>query len=200
MLFRSKHNLWRAESTVLFSGYQAGGTLGRSILDGARHVTIFGDQIDVRCEVAELSGISGHADQEGLITWIQAFKKPITRAFIVHGDKDVAPWFASFVTRSLSIDAYAPKVLERFDLLDESSLPNAQPVDDIVVPYIRQLRQATALLERQQQTLLDVVARMQEAGSETLMEQKRAVRLTNAINRLASDLEFLGIKWGGDDR
>ncbi|MDY0303620.1 MAG: MBL fold metallo-hydrolase [Sphaerochaeta sp.] len=195
-----KHNLWRAESTVLFSGYQAGGTLGRSILDGARHVTIFGDQIDVRCEVAELSGISGHADQEGLITWIQAFKKPITRAFIVHGDKDVAPWFASFVTRSLSIDAYAPKVLERFDLLDESSLPNAQPVDDIVVPYIRQLRQATALLERQQQTLLDVVARMQEAGSETLMEQKRAVRLTNAINRLASDLEFLGIKWGGDDR
>jgi len=194
-----KHNLWREECTVLFSGYQAGGTLGRSILDGARHVTIFGEQIDVRCEVAELSGISGHADQEGLIAWIEAFKEKPKRTFIVHGDKDVAPWFASFVTRTLGIDAYAPKFSERFDLLDEASLPIALPVDDIVVPYIRQLRQAVTLLEKQQQTLLDVVARMQEAGSQPLLEQKRAVRLTNAINRLASDLEFLGLKWGGDD-
>ncbi len=194
-----KHNLWREECTVLFSGYQAGGTLGRSILDGARHVTIFGEQIDVRCEVAELAGISGHADQEGLIAWIEAFKVKPTRTFIVHGDKDVAPWFASFVTRTLSIDAYAPKFLERFDLLDEAHLPIAQPVDDIVIPYIRELKQAVALLERQQQTLLDVVSRMQVAGQQTLLDQKRAVRLTNAINRMASDLEFLGIKWGADD-
>ncbi|MCK9547259.1 MAG: MBL fold metallo-hydrolase [Sphaerochaeta sp.] len=194
-----KHNLWRRECTVLFSGYQAGGTLGRSILDGARHVTIFGEQIDVRCEVTELSGISGHADQEGLIAWIEAFTTKPTRTFIVHGDKDVAPWFASFVTRTLGIDAYAPRFLERFDLLDETALPIAQPVDDIVVPYIRRLKQAVGLLEKQEQTLLDVVARMQKAGSKTLLEEKRAVRLTNAINRLASDLEFLGIKWGGDD-
>lgn len=195
-----KHNLWRDECTVLFSGYQASGTLGRSILDGARHVTIFGEQIDVRCEIAELSGISGHADQEGLITWIKAFKTPVKRTFVVHGDKDVAPWFASFLTRTLGFDAYAPKVLERFDLLDESALPIAQPVDDVVVPYIRQLRQAAQLLAKQEQTLLDVVQRMQKAGSEPLLEQKRAVRLTNAINRLASDLEFLGIKWAGDDQ
>ncbi len=194
-----KHNLWRKECTVLFSGYQAGGTLGRSILDGARHVTIFSEQIDVRCEVAELTGISGHADQEGLIAWVEAFKPKPRRTFIVHGDKDVAPWFASFVTRTLGIDAYAPKFLERFDLLDEAKLPIALPVDDIVVPYIRQLKQAVALLEKQQQTLLDVVARMQTAGQQTLLDQKRAVRLTNARNRLASDLEFLGIKWGGDD-
>lgn len=194
-----KHNLWRKECTVLFSGYQAGGTLGRSILDGARHVTIFGEQIDVRCEVASLAGISGHADQEGLIKWIKAFEKgAIRRAFIVHGDRDVAPWFASFVTRTLGIDAYAPKILERFDLLDEAALPIAQPVDDIVVPYIRELRQAVSLLNAQEQTLLKVVKRMQEAGQETLLDQKRAQRLTNAIGRLASDLEFLGIKWGGD--
>jgi len=134
-----------------------------------------------------------------LIAWIEAFKEKPKRTFIVHGDKDVAPWFASFVTRTLGIDAYAPKFSERFDLLDEASLPIALPVDDIVVPYIRQLRQAVTLLEKQQQTLLDVVARMQEAGSQPLLEQKRAVRLTNAINRLASDLEFLGLKWGGDD-
>ena len=111
----------------------------------------------------------------------------------------MAPWFASFVTRTLSIDAYAPKFLERFDLLDEAHLPIAQPVDDIVIPYIRELKQAVALLERQQQTLLDVVSRMQVAGQQTLLDQKRAVRLTNAINRMASDLEFLGIKWGADD-
>ncbi len=194
-----KHNLWRKECTVLFSGYQAGGTLGRSILDGARHVTIFGEQIDVRCEVTELMGISGHADQEGLIKWVTSFEKErLRRAFIVHGDKDVAPWFASFVTRTLGIDAYAPKLFERLALLDEAAGPSAAAVDAIVVPYIRALRAAALVLAEQEETLLTVVKRMQEASKESLLDEKRAVRLTNAINRLASDLEFLGIKWGGD--
>ncbi|WP_293895930.1 MBL fold metallo-hydrolase RNA specificity domain-containing protein [Sphaerochaeta sp. UBA5856] len=193
-----KHNLFRKECTVLFSGYQAAGTLGRSILDGARHVTIFGEQIDVRCEVCELHGISGHADQEGLVKWLTSFKKEPRRAFIVHGDKEVAPWFASFVTRTLHIKAYAPSPMERLDLLDEASLPIAAAVDDKVVPYIRELREALEELTKQEATLRTVVERMQVAGSEPHLDQKRAVRLTNAINRLASDLEYLKMKWDSD--
>ena len=193
-----KHNLYRSECTVLFSGYQAGGTLGRSILDGARHVTIFGEQIDVRCEVCELHGISGHADQEGLIKWLTSFKKEPRRAFIVHGDKEVAPWFASFVTRTLNIQAYAPVALERFDLLDEALLPVGVEVDDKVVPYIRELREALEELKKQEASMLSVVQRMQTSGSELHMDEKRAVRLTNAIHRLASDLEYLKMKWAAD--
>lgn len=193
-----KHNLWRKESTVLFTGYQAGGTLGRSILDGTRHVTIFGEQIDVKCEVTELHGISGHADQKGLITWLTAFKKEPRYAFIVHGDKEVAPWFAAYVSHTLGIKAYAPAVMERFNLLDEASFPVAKAIDDSIQPYMRELAEAVALLKQEEATLLSVVKRLQEAGQERDIEQKRAVRLTNAIVRLASDLEYLKIKWGSD--
>lgn len=196
-----KHNLWRSECTVLFSGYQAGGTLGRSILEGgARHVTIFGEQIDVRCEVNELHGISGHADQEGLVKWLTSFKKEPRRAFIVHGDKEVAPpWFASYVSRTLGIKAYAPKILERFDLLKEDSLPLAEPMEEIMLPYFRELNEALEELKKQEANLLSVVQRLENAGKEKNLEEKRAQRLTNAINRLASDLEYLKIKWGGVD-
>ena len=193
-----KHNLWRSESTVLFSGYQAGGTLGRSILDGARHVTLFGEQIDVRCEVCELHGISGHADQDGLVAWLTSFKKEPRRAFMVHGDKEVAPWFASFVMRTLGIKTYAPKSMERFNLLDEASLPIAHAPEDVVLPYLRELEEALAELDKHKDNLQVVVDRMHKAGSEKTLEEKRAVRLTNAINRLASDLEYLKIKWGSD--
>ncbi len=193
-----KHNLWRPESTVLFTGFQAAGTLGRSIMDGTRHVTLFGELIDVRCEVAELHGISGHADQDGLVKWLTSFKKEPKLAFIVHGDKEVAPWFAQFVSRELGIKAYAPEVLEHFNLLDEASLPAAEVVDDSVAPYLRQLAEALELLKKEEGTLLSVVSRMEAAGKEQGIEEKRAVRLTNAITRLASDLEYLQIKWGGD--
>ncbi|MDT4761999.1 MBL fold metallo-hydrolase [Sphaerochaeta sp. PS] len=193
-----KHNLWRPECTVLFSGYQAGGTLGRSILDGSRHVTIFGEQIDVRCEVCELHGISGHADQAGLVKWLTAFKKEPRMAFIVHGDKEVAPWFASFVSRTLGIRAYAPQLFQHFDLLDEASWPKAEKVDDSILPYLRELAEALALLKEKEATLLSVVTRMEAAGKVKDLQEKHAVRLTNSISRLASDLEYLEIKWGGD--
>jgi len=193
-----KHNLWRPESTVLFSGYQAGGTLGRSILDGTRHVTIFGELIDVRCEVTELHGISGHADQNGLVKWLTSFKKEPRMAFIVHGDKEVAPWFAAFVTKTLGIRAYAPEVMQHFNLLDEASFPAAMRVDDSVLPYLRELSEAIGLLKKNESTLLSVVRRLEEAGKEQGIEEKRAVRLTNAITRLASDLDYLQVKWGSD--
>jgi metallo-beta-lactamase family protein len=193
-----KHNLWRPESTVLFSGYQAGGTLGRSILDGARHVTIFGEQIDVRCEVCELQGISGHADQEGLVKWLTAFKKEPRISFINHGDKEVAPWFAQFVTKTLGLKAYAPSPMERFDLLDEQSIPSCTAVDDSVLPCMRELSEAIALLDRNEELLGSVVQRLKTASKQKGLSQKEAVRLTNAVLRLASDFEYLSKKWGPD--
>ncbi len=193
-----KHNLWRPESTVLFSGFQAGGTLGRSILEGARHVTLFGELIDVRCEVAELHGISGHADQSGLIKWLSSFKEEPKLVFVIHGDKEVAPWFASFVSKTLGLRAYAPEVREHFNLLDEATFPAAKKVDESVLSYLRELSEAVALLKKEESTLLSVVSRLEAAGREKGIDEKRAVRLTNAITRLASDLEYLQIKWGAD--
>jgi len=88
-----KHNLWRSECTILFAGYQAVGTLGRFLIDGTQEVRLFGEIIDVEAHIEKLEGISGHADKEGLITWLSAFQKKPDRVFLVHGDDAASPNF-----------------------------------------------------------------------------------------------------------
>ncbi|UUM13256.1 MBL fold metallo-hydrolase [Clostridiaceae bacterium HFYG-1003] len=84
-----KHNLWRPESTVVFVGYQAEQTLGRLILDGKKEVRIFGEEIAVEARIEQLTGLSGHADQRGLIEFVEAFTvNPPKKIFLVHGDDD----------------------------------------------------------------------------------------------------------------
>ena len=74
-----KHNLWRSESTVLVVGYQAVGTLGRIITEGATEVKLFGEEIQVNAHIEQLDGISGHADKNMLLDWLKGFeKKPRT--------------------------------------------------------------------------------------------------------------------------
>ncbi|MGD1818040.1 MAG: MBL fold metallo-hydrolase RNA specificity domain-containing protein [Pleomorphochaeta sp.] len=192
-----KHNLWRPESTVIFSGYQAGGTLGRSILDGARHVTIFGEQIDVLCSIVSLHGISGHADQQGLLKWIESFKTKPKQIFINHGEAEVADYFASVVTNKLHIKAFAPDVLQSFSLLDTTALP-MQSESPLPSTISAKLRLATSELIKERESLESVVARMILASKKDDISEKDAVRLTNAIERLQSDLEFLAEKWCGD--
>lgn len=88
-----KHNLWRPESTILFVGYQAAGTLGRVLLEGAPQVKLFGETIEVHAELCQLTGMSGHADREGLLRWIEAFDTKPKRVFINHGEDEVEDRF-----------------------------------------------------------------------------------------------------------
>ena len=103
-----KHNLWRPESTILFVGYQAEGTLGRSLLGGAKEVTLFGEPIVVEAEVLFLPGISGHADREGLLNWAGGFYEKPKKVFVVHGDDMVVQIFRDLLHERLGFDAYAP--------------------------------------------------------------------------------------------
>ena len=89
-----KHNLWRPESTILFVGYQAVGTLGRTLVDGTDLVRLFGESIEVRAEICQLTGMSGHADRDGLLRWVNAFAPRPRRVFVVHGDDEVENRFA----------------------------------------------------------------------------------------------------------
>ncbi len=114
-----KHNLWRAESTVVFAGYQAIGTLGRALVDGSKTVNVLGETIEVKAEIAELHDISGHADQAGLLAWADAFEKKPERYFIVHGDDKVAADFAKLVTETTGSDAVAPFSGSIFDLAND---------------------------------------------------------------------------------
>ena len=110
-----KHNLWREECTVLFVGYQADGTLGRSLVDGAKDITLFGEPILVRARILELHGISGHADMDGLIRWLTSMKN-IKKVFVVHGQDEVTVSFAEKLRDEYGLDADAPFSGSEFDL------------------------------------------------------------------------------------
>ena len=111
-----KHNLWRPECTILFAGYQAQGTLGRAILEGASEVTIFGESIQVAARIERIQDISGHADKDGLLRWLQSMPDKPDRVFIVHGDNDVAEIFKETLRTEFGYEAEAPYSGAEFDL------------------------------------------------------------------------------------
>ena len=103
-----KHNLWRPECTILFVGYQAVGTMGRALIEGAKELKLFGEPIEVRAEIAQLGGASSHADKEGLIRWINAFEKKPERVYVVHGEDSVCDSFTQCLRDEYGFDAIAP--------------------------------------------------------------------------------------------
>lgn len=112
-----KHNLWRKECTVIFAGYQAEGTIGRSLTEGSRSVRLFGEVIDVEAHIETLHDISGHADRDGLLEWASAFEKKPKQFFIVHGSDTVCDRFAELVTRETGVPAKAPYSGAEYDLI-----------------------------------------------------------------------------------
>ncbi len=104
-----KHNLWRPECTVLFVGYQSEGTLGNAILSGKESVKLFGEEISVRARLAQMDGISGHADEPLLLDWIGALKDcPPKKVFVNHGNDSVTDEFAEKIHALYGMDAEAP--------------------------------------------------------------------------------------------
>ena len=103
-----KHNLWKKEGSVVFVGYQAEGTLGRRILDGAKDVKIFGEEIHVNAEIHNVEGFSAHADRNGLINWLKGFKEKPRKIFLVHGEAQSKAEFANEIKNILDIDCVIP--------------------------------------------------------------------------------------------
>lgn len=112
-----KHNLWREDSTVLFVGYQAEGTLGRKLINGADSVKLFGEQIQVQCRIASLAGISGHADRDMLLGWLGSVTPAPKQVYVNHGDDFICDSFAQTITNKLGIPALAPFSGDSFDLV-----------------------------------------------------------------------------------
>ena len=111
-----KHNLWRAESTILFVGYQAVGTLGRAIVEGEKQVKLFGEPIEVKAHIEQLAGISGHADKNGLLKYAAAAAKGAKKVFVNHGNDLVTTEFAKTISETLGVEAVAPYSGSIYDL------------------------------------------------------------------------------------
>lgn len=123
-----KHNIWNEKNTILFAGYQAVGTLGRIIFDGASSIKIFGESIDVRADVKLLQGISGHADRNGLLAWIKSCKTKPRYVFVDHGDDDSCTGFADTLSNEYGLISLAPYSGSEFDLLKGEWIRLTDPV------------------------------------------------------------------------
>ncbi|MGZ5123248.1 MAG: MBL fold metallo-hydrolase RNA specificity domain-containing protein [Burkholderiales bacterium] len=122
-----KHNLPRPECTIVFTGFQAQGTLGRRLVDGARSVRLFGEEVPVRARICTVGGLSAHADRDGLLDWLQGFRQPPARAFVVHGEAATALGFADLVRERLGWRVDVPSPGQTYSL-DEGLRPGAEGV------------------------------------------------------------------------
>jgi len=112
-----KHNLWRQECAVVFTGFQALGTLGRTIVDGlVPTVSLFGEEIAIRCRIHNFRSMSAHADREGLLKWIGSFDPPPEVVYIVHGEREICKTFQARLFGE-GFNAVVPKYTSMFDLL-----------------------------------------------------------------------------------
>jgi metallo-beta-lactamase family protein len=117
---RIKHhlanNITRPESTILFVGFQAQGTLGRILIEGAADVRLFGQFLPVRARIAKINGFSGHADREELDRWLAGIKQAPRRVFVIHGEPNAAEAFAAQVRQRHNWPVTVPSYGETAEL------------------------------------------------------------------------------------
>ena len=180
-----KHNLWREESTVLFVGYQAVGTPGRAIVDGADSVKLFGEEIEVRAEICQLPGVSGHADDVGLMAWIKAMEERPKMVFVTHGEDKVTEFFRDRLINELGLNAYAPFSGTRFDLASGTFEVEAEPV-----PIEKDEAQARQAVRQDGGAQVRPVVKGEDGLKRISSKNKKAIhayaRLTAAGERLLS--------------
>ena len=174
-----KHNLWRPESTILFVGFQAVGTVGRALVDGAETVKLFNEDISVHAEIRILPGVSGHADDKGLLKWAGSFREAPKKVFVCHGEDSVTDYFAARLHEEFGYDAYAPYSGLVFDLISGEILDAPEPV-----PFEKKkaaTRKASAVFDRllaAGHRLLSVI-RSNEGGT-----NKDLAKFADQINQL----------------
>ncbi len=171
-----KHNLWRPECTVVFVGFQAVGSFGRMLLDGATKVKLFGEEIAVRAKIVNFKGMSSHADLNGLKEWISAYDPKPQHVFVVHGDEEVVPEFTETLLQ-MGFDAHAPEYSEAYDLAAGRVMtPGFTPERK---KRAEQEPQVFAELRKAGEKLLEVIARNKGGANRDLRE------FTNELQRLA---------------
>ncbi len=128
-----KHNLWRPGACIIILGFQAEGTTGRKIVDGAKTVTIFGEPVAVKAKVFTIGGVSAHADQEDLLSWVGHFtEKSRPRVFVVHGESGSSEALAQAIRERHGLDVYVPRRREVLDLDPSKGVPVALPEEVVI--------------------------------------------------------------------
>lgn len=163
-----KHNLWRKECTVVFVGYQANGTLGRMLLEGASEVKLFGETIEVMAEIVKLEGVSGHADKAGLIKWITSFDNRLKQVFVVHGEDEVSTGFAKCLCDEYGLNAVAPYSGAEFDMISGRFVKEGERIPKAKKPVQRKANDVFERLLAAGRRLLTVIKHNEGSANKDL--------------------------------
>ena len=184
-----KHHLWDPKCTVVFVGYQAQGTLGRSIVNGDKDVSIFGEKIHINAEICNLEGFSGHADRDDLLDWLSAFKTPPKKIFLVHGEEDSKKGFAASVKQALGYDCTVVEDVSEYDL-DSDLLVNMEDTRNRVATQ-QQLNDVKNQLSKVHEDLEAILYNTNLAVENGTTQEK-----INEITNIVLELDKSSIKLG----
>ena len=177
-----KHNIWNPNSTILFVGYQAPGTLGRTIVDGAKKVKIFGEEFSVKARIEYIEGYSGHADQEWLLNFVYSFIKKPKHIFLVHGEPSGQLVLKNKIVDSTHIPVTIPNFGEKYTLDDNLTMEKKYE-EPIGQRFLR-----LEVLDRME-TLQEEIEDMKNIIKEDMLSKDRSVEDVNRVNEKIKELE-----------
>lgn len=181
-----KHNLWNPNSTILFVGYQAPGTLGHSIVNGAKKVKIFGEEIAVNARIEYIEGYSGHADQEGLMNFIYSFRNKPKQIFLVHGEEESQEVLEQKIQDETGLPVIIAQYGETYDLNDQE---NVKLIDTIQrkIP-ITKGTEIIKRLEKLKSELVDMDIAVREDISNKQIKDEDIFRINEKIKELEKQI------------
>ena len=179
-----KHNLWRHECAVIFTGFQAQGTLGRIIVDDlSPFITLFGEEIAIRCQIHNFRSMSAHADMDGLLEWIGAFEEKPECVFVVHGEEEICKSFTNHLILQ-GHRAIAPKFTSIYDLLTNETVFEGRDLKrrSEIRPFSRRDSAVYQRLMLAGTRLIEVITRNREGTNKDLA-------------KFADQIDSLSSKW-----
>ncbi|TWH82711.1 MBL fold metallo-hydrolase RNA specificity domain-containing protein [Sedimentibacter saalensis] len=129
-----KHHLWKKESSIVFVGYQAEGTLGRKLIDGEKYVKVLGEEIRVNAQIHNVQGFSGHADKNALLEWLRGFSDKPKKVFLVHGEAESKLSFAEEIEKTLKLSCIIPEYNKVYETKKQ------QVIKEIAVEEVEETR------------------------------------------------------------
>ncbi len=194
-----KHNLWDPKSSVIFVGYQAEGTLGKLLVEGGKDVVLFGEEIHVNAEIYNLEGFSGHADQDGLFTWLAGFRQKPKQIFLVHGEEDAKKDFGKLIHEKLGYEPVVVLGNSAFELdMNTAQIVNyetavTEAAEDEEIQNVR--RQISEIHNGIENILYNTDLAMGRNIS-----QEKLIKINNIVQELAKATMVLGSAVTEEDR
>lgn len=177
-----KHNLWDSRNSIVFVGYQAEGTLGRMLIEGAKEVKLFGETISVKAQIHNLEGFSGHADKNGLLDWVSGFQKEPKEIFLVHGELESKKDFAKLVGDRLGFHPVVITENSEFELETGRLLSRDEVIMDVMDDEgIEELKDKIGVIKSELDSVL--------SSTQGIIENKISAEKLQQINNIVLELE-----------